>query len=53
MNKNYVRFSNEQIASLGGSNEGLEMIINNCEGLVRRIAKKTYMEGYELDLHSY
>ena len=39
MNKNYVRFSNEQIASLGGSNEGLEMIISNCEGLIYKIAK--------------
>ena len=49
MNKNYVRFSNEQIVSLSGSNEGLEAIISNCEGLVYRIAKKTYMEGYELE----
>ena len=45
--KNYVRFSNEQIVALGGSNEGLEVILNNCEGLVHRNAKKTYMEGYE------
>lgn len=49
MNKNYVRFSNEQIASLGATNEGLEVILNNCNGLVYRIAKKTYMEGYELE----
>ena len=49
MNKNYVRFSNEQIAYLGTTNEGLEVILNNCNGLVYRIAKKTYMEGYELE----
>ena len=48
-NKNYVRFSNEQIASLGATNEGLEVILNNCNGLVYKIAKKTYMEGYELE----
>ena len=49
MNKSYERFSNEQIVALGATNEGLEMIISNCEGLVHRIAKKTYMEGYELE----
>lgn len=47
--KNYERFSNEQIESLRGSKEGMDVILENCKYYVHNIAKKVYIVGYSTE----
>lgn len=49
MNKNYTRFTNEQIMEMRKTSEGIEAIIKNSRALVAKKARGIYMDGYALE----